>query len=321
MSRAGVLLVGFGGPESIEAVRPFMCELTGREPSEEMLARVCARYERLGGGSPLIRIARELASRIESALMRAGEQVPVEVGMRYSEPTIRRGVDGLLARDVDAIAVVTLSPFETGVTHAAYREALQQALQGRPGVRVVEAPLLSRMPGFVEWHIRAIREALDDLPSGSALVMTAHSLPASEAERDVEYVSGLREVADAIARACGLPPGTLGGILPGIDAYGNRGGERPWLVAYQSAGARGGAWLGPTLDDVIDALGRAGLPGCCVAPIGFATDHLETLYDLDVVARERALGLGVAYARSALPNADARFAEDIAQLVRASLRY
>jgi ferrochelatase len=92
-------------------------------------------------------------------------------------------------------------------------------------------------------------------------------------------------------------------------------GARRWLVAYQSKGARGGEWLGPDVDDVIDGVVAEGHHGVLVVPLGFATDHMETLYDLDVVARRRARDAGIAFARSAVPNADPRLAASIAEAV------
>ena len=315
--RAGVLITGFGGPDSLDAVAPFMCNLMGREPTSELVARVCARYEAIGGSSPLVRIARELADGVAAALAEAGEPLPVEVGMRYWEPYVGDAVGRLAAAGVERIATVALSAYETHVTHGEYRAAIDEALAARPDVIAVETPLLSALPVFAELHAEAAAAALEELGVPDApVVFSAHSLPLSDVVGDDTYVRGLEACAERVAAALGLETGSeRAEVLPGVVAYGCATGDRPWLVAYQSKGARGGEWLGPDVDDVIDAIAAAGRGGVFVVPLGFATDHMETLYDLDIVARGRADGASIAFGRSAVPNADARFAAAIATAV------
>ena len=319
MPKVGVLITGFGGPDCLEAVGPFMCNLMGREPSDEMVARVCARYEAIGGSSPLVRIASELAEAVHDALAERGQDLPVEVGMRYWDPFVSDAVDRLVASDVTRIVLVTLSPIETQVTHGEYRTALDEALQEHPGVTTVEAPLLSELPAFVRLHAAAAAVALGEVSApDAAVVFSAHSLPQADADADDRYVHGLRAAADAVAASIGLPAGAEGTeALPGTVAYGTAGGEHPWLLAFQSKGVRGGEWLGPDTDGAIAATAASGRSGVVVVPLGFATDHMETLYDLDVVAAARAAEAGIAYSRSAVPNADPRLAAAIAESVLA----
>src|SRR5659263_199217 len=109
MPKAGVLITGFGGPDRLEAVGPFMCNLMGREPSDEMVARICARYEAIGGSSPLVRIASELAESVHDALAERGQDLPVEVGMRYWDPFVKDAVERLIVKGVSRVVLVTLS--------------------------------------------------------------------------------------------------------------------------------------------------------------------------------------------------------------------
>jgi len=108
--------------------------------------------------------------------------------------------------------------------------------------------------------------------------------------------------------------------LPGIESVGGLGGAVPWVFAYQSKGARPGAWLGPDLDDVIDAASSAGYDSIVVCPVGFATDHMETMYDLDIVAEERARARGLGFVRSAVPNDDPLLIAAFAELLAPHLR-
>ena len=294
-----------------------MCNLTGREPSAEIVERVTRRYEAIGGCSPLVRIAGELGDAVRAALARHGHDVVVEVGMRYWEPYVADAVDRLAAADCERIVVAALSPFESAVTHGQYRAAVDAALETHPGITASEAPLLSELPAFVALHARAARiasEALDD--PGCPIVFSAHSLPRADVVADDPYVRGLERCADEVAAILGLEHGARRAGLFGADeAYGCASGRRPWVVAYQSRGLRGGEWLNPDVDDVIDAIEAAGHSGVVVVPLGFATDHLETLYDLDIVTAGRARAVGLAFERSAAPNADPQLAAELAAAI------
>lgn len=320
MPRDGVLIVGFGGPDRPEAVGPFMCNLMGREPSPDLVERVSARYAEIGGCSPLLEIAQNLADSVAVALSGLGRPMPVEVGMRYWEPYIADAIDTLAARGVERLAMVSLSPFTAEVTHGEYRAAVDEALRRHPGMEAFEAPLLSDISEFLELHAHAAAEALAALDHPSAtLVFSAHSLPAGDVARDATYVRGLETAAGEIASRLGLPGGAHREVVRGISAFGSAEGPRTWLVAYQSKGARGGEWLGPDVDDVLGAIAAGPDPAAAIVPLGFATDHMETRYDLDVVARRRAEDLGVTFVRSKLPNAHHRLAGGIAQAVAETL--
>jgi len=317
MAHAGVLLVGFGAPDSLEAVGPFMRRLTGRDIPDAALALVKARYEAIGGASPLARIAADLVEAIAAAMRDSGCPLPVEVGMRYSEPLIDDAVERLLAAGADEIVLVALSPHVARVTHGEYRSAVAAAVGGR--AVIVEARPLFELGAYSRLHAQAAASALRSVPGTPLIVFSAHSLPLVDVAEDDSYVRGVEVSAGEVARALGLGAGAVSEVLPGITAFGSpgRAGTHPWLVAYQSEGIRGGEWLRPSLSEVIDVAASAGHDGVAVVPVGFATDHMETLYDLDIVARERARGAGIAYVRSAVPNASRELARAIADDVRA----
>lgn len=312
MAHPGILVMGFGGPDSLEAVRPFMCNLMGREPSPDLVERVCARYEAIGGSSPLGRIAGEFATALEHEL-----GVPVRVGMRYWDPYIAEGLDALRSLGVDTVVTVSLSPFESKVAQGAYREALEIAMQDLDVVEAIEAPHLSQLPEFAELHAASLSEALAAGDERTLTVFSAHSLPESDLVEDDPYVAGLRATADAVAAKLGWGSGRVqGSAVAGVAAFGSADGDHPWLVAYQSKGQRPGAWLGPDLDDVLPLAKAAGFDRVVVSPIGFATDHMETLYDLDIVAADAARNAGIAFERAGVPNADPALVAGIARAVR-----
>lgn len=324
MPQTGVLLTGFGGPDSLESVGPFMCNLMGYEPAEELVERVCVRYLTIGGSSPLPEIAAAIADKLVAAFAEKGHAVPVAVGMRYWNPYIGEALAALKEAGCERVIAVSLSPFESKVAHGAYREAIEQAVAELGGLEVVEAPLVSEVPAYADFFAASSAAGITDIEpnEGAILVFTAHSLPESDLVDDDPYVSGLQRLADEVADQLGLPkgqPDAVGTMFPGITAYGSAAAPRAWLLAFQSKGNRPGAWLGPDLDAVIDAIGESAAPALVVVPIGFMTDHLETLYDLDVVAAERALDADLEYSRATVPNDDDNVVTAIAESIIALL--
>jgi ferrochelatase len=320
----GVLILGFGGPDSLESVGPFMCNLMGREPSEELVERVCRRYLSIGGSSPIADIAVEIAEKLAGSLEELGVSVPVGVGMRYWHPYIADTLRGLKEVGCDRVVTVSMSPFESKVAQGAYRDAVAEAV-AELGIEVVEGPLVSELPEYVEFFAGSAASAIMDVEpnDGAILAFTAHSLPESDLVEDDPYVSGLRRVADAVADRLGLVEAQEAAgapMLEGFSAYGSVQYPRAWFLAYQSKGNKPGAWLGPELEDLIDAAAAAPEVTAVIAvPIGFLTDHMETLYDLDIVAAERALDAGLEWQRASCPNADetviAALAKSIAPLL------
>jgi ferrochelatase len=346
MARTGVLLTAFGGPESLDAVAPFMCSIMGTEPSDEMLTSAHRKYLTIGGFSPLPAMAERIAAQLERSL--SGQElaeisdddggmmgmwggamasvrttvepkIPVAVGMLHSEPSIAGAVDRLVAAGARQIVHASLSPFEAAATTVAYSDALAEALRAHPGVRLVESASYHRSDGFVGLFADALTEALHDadiLANKALIVFTAHSLPVADVEANPAYVDQLRESAAAVAAGAGLGAPGIFDALPTVDAFGGPGVTAPWLLAFQSKGRRGGEWLAPDLNDVIAAAATGGYAVVIVCPIGFAVDHMETLYDLDVDAADRVLSADMEFTRVPVPNADPDYIEALASAVR-----
>ncbi len=321
MARTGILLLGYGGPDSLDAVAPFMCNLMGREPSPELVERTCRKYLTIGGASPITEIANSIGAKLQDSLAAEGVSVPIRVGMKYWNPYIAEAVDGLVAEGCDRIVTVALSPFEAKITLGAYREAVAAALEKHQGVEVVEAPLVSAVPEFLDYWAGAIATGLSDVEPNEGLVLlfSAHSLPESDLVADDPYVAGIRRASDAVAQRLGLEPGadTEGGnVLPGVSAFGSSKPPRAWFLGWQSKGARGGEWLGPDLDELIEAGMHSGVTGFIVAPIGFLTDHMETLYDLDVLTAEKVYDGDLEWVRVPVPNEHEILMDGVARVIK-----
>jgi protoporphyrin/coproporphyrin ferrochelatase len=343
MARVGVLLTAFGGPRDLDEVAPFMCSLLGTEPSEASLSEARRKYLTIGGASPLPGMAERIASNLERALSglqrlepdpeqgmsilgrpepvpraREGVRIPVAVGMRHAEPSIDQAVAQLASAGVRELVVVSLSPFEAAVTTGAYRAAVEAAVASHAGMRVIEAAGYHRSDAFIRALAQSTSEAIQDadiVANKTLIVFTAHSLPVADLEKDPTYRRQLEETAASVAAGIGLGAPSGFDALPGVDAFGGPGVTAPWLLAFQSKGRRGGEWAGPDLEDVIDAAAEAGFAAVIVSPIGFALDHMETLYDIDVCAADRTLGAGMEFYRAAVPNDGPDMIEALAEAV------
>lgn len=309
MSRGiiGVLLMSFGGPDSLDAVAPFMTNLLGRKPPPPMVKAVQARYEAIGGFSPLPVIASRLAGKLESHLTsQTGIPHAVRVGMCHWHPFIADALRDLAAMGADRIIAVSLSSHETRVTTGAYRNAVEAAREAAreesslPPVTYA-APWFDH-PDFIESLAEELAAVLEGIPEdekdGLEVVFTAHSLPAVYVRDGDPYIDQLEVTASALARRAGL---------------------RSRRLAFQSRSAGGGEWLKPAIEDVLEEYAAAGRTRILVDPIGFAIDHMETLYDLDILLRREAEARGITLHRCRCPNDSPGMVETMAAVVGAAL--
>jgi ferrochelatase len=267
-ARTAVLLTAHGTVADLEELPSFLSRIRGGRPvPPALLAETRRRYE-LIGSSPLLRVTEEQAALLER---RAG--VPVFVGMRLAEPSIDSALARAAERGIERVVVVPLAPFSVHVYAAAVeaaRDRLASTGVQAPALAVVEPWGLEA--AFVRAHAAAIRPQLE---APAALILTAHSLPLVALRSGDPYERQVRETADAIGRELGAP----------------------FELAFQSQGEGGGEWLGPTLKSTLEAAKARGVERVVVAPFGFLTEHVETLYDLDIEARGQAEALGLAWKR------------------------
>jgi ferrochelatase len=278
----------YGSPASLdrEDVRAYLGRVrAGREPEAALVDEFTRRY-RVIGGSPLIEITRAQADALSAVT-----GWPVEVGMRFSEPSISGGLAALVNRGVTAVTAIVLSPQYSPLLMNGYAAAIADARSNlgerRPQVEVAGA--WHDQPAFIEALARRIREALANLSGDERasvrVLLTAHSLPRHVAARDPEYLAQLRTTAERVAVAAGLPT------------------DR-WTFCWQSAGHDPGEWMKPDFADLMPDIAASPTPAVIVAPVQFLADHLEILYDIDVGAREQAEALGVRFQRIESLNVD-----------------
>ncbi len=301
--RRGVLLMTYGSPASLERedIRIYLARVRGgREPDSELVDEFVRRY-RVIGGSPLIEITRVQAAALEESL-----GWPVEVGMRFSEPSIASGIRALADRGVERIAAIVLSPQFSPLLMSGYARGIEEARTalGDDAPEVSVAGAWHDEAAFVRALANRVSDGLAALPpnEGEAVevLMTAHSLPKRVAEQEPGYLAQLRDTAVAGAARAGLP-------------------EHGWQFCWQSAGHEPGEWMKPDFADLMPELAAAGRRSVLVAPVQFLADHLEILYDVDVGAREQAERCGLSFRRIESLNAEPALIEALAAVARRTL--
>jgi ferrochelatase len=301
-----VLLVSFGGPERPEDVIPFLENVTrGRGVSQGRLREAAARYELLGGLSPINAENRALLVALLGELHVRGLGLPVYWGNRHWHPLLCDALGQMAADGVRRALAFVTSAFSSYPGCRQYLEDLERARAevGPQAPKIDKLRAFYNHPGFIEAMAARVRAALEEIPEqrrGEArLVYTAHSLPLRMA-RDCAYQVQLRE-------ACGLVSQELG---------------RPdWELVYQSrSGPPSEPWLEPDVCDHLRELGRKSSGGdVLIVPIGFVCEHMETVYDLDVAARGVCEEVGWNMVRAGAVSCHPRFVQMICELIEERL--
>jgi protoporphyrin/coproporphyrin ferrochelatase len=296
----GVLLMTYGSPAGLERedISAYLARVRGgREPDPELVDEFTRRY-RVIGGSPLIEITRRQAEGLANAL-----GWPVEVGMRFSEPTIRAGLAALGERGVTTVAGIVLSPQYSPLLMSGYARAIDEARPelGDSAPATTVAGAWHDEPAFVDALAGRLIEALARLPADErtavSVLMTAHSLPRRVADQEPDYLAQLRSTAEAIAVSAGLS-------------------DRDWAFCWQSAGHEPGEWMKPDFADLMPDIAASGGRAVVVVPVQFLADHLEILYDVEIGAREQAEACGLAFHRIDSLNADPGLIAALAAVAR-----
>jgi protoporphyrin/coproporphyrin ferrochelatase len=303
----GVLVMAHGTPDAPEDIGDFYTRIRrGRPPTAELLAELTARYEAIGGTSPLTARTRAQCDGLAAALEEAEPgRFVVRLGTKYVEPTIEEAVADLAADGVERIVGVVLTPHRSTLGSGEYVARAEAAAgAARPPLRVTAVASWHRAGGLAELLAARTRAVLDGLDpaarSRTAVFFTAHSLPLRAVAADDTYVDQVTESGTDIAAL--------------LDLDGDP--TVTWGTAWQSAGRTADPWIGPDLLVEMDRVAAEGATAVVVCPVGFVSDHLEVLYDLDVEARGRADALGIAFARTPSLNDDPAFLSLLADVVR-----
>lgn len=294
----GVLVMAYGTPSSPDDIEAYYTRIRhGRAPTPELLADLTRRYAAIGGTSPLAeRTSAQVTALANELERRRPGEFDVRFGSKYEPPLLEDAARSFASDAVTRVIGLALAPHSSSMSTGQYMERAREALGG--DVDFVEIGAWWSEERFIDLIARRVRSALDLVPAefGSAteVIFSAHSLPEKILERGDDYPAQLEESARRVASVAGL------------DSFG---------LAWQSAGRTADPWIGPDILDVLRERAARGVRAVVSCPIGFVSDHLEVLYDIDVEARRVAEEVGLHLTRTASLNDDPDFISVLADVV------
>ena len=302
-AKTAVLLMAYGTPRSREEILPYYTDIRrGRVPTEEQLSDLTARYEAIGGLSPLAALTESQRDALQIALNNiAPDTYYVALGLKHAAPMIEDAVQQLAAEGFTKIIALVLAPHYSSYSIGQYVGRATEAATPH-GISVVGITSWATEEAFIEFLAADMSAKLASMPANTHVLFTAHSLPQRIIDAGDPYPSELRSTAVAVAAKLGLEENTQ------------------WSIAWQSAGRTPEPWIGPDILDVIDSLASQTTPdaGVLISACGFVADHLEVLFDLDIEALHRAQQHGLAFARTECVNDNGAIMNALAHRVHAA---
>jgi ferrochelatase len=297
--KTAVLLMAYGTPRTPAEIEPYYTDIRrGRAPTPEQLADLVARYDAIGGISPLAARTEAQRDALQKALNEiAPDTYEVVLGLKHAAPMIEATVNELAVRGFQHIIGLVLAPHYSSFSIGQYTGRARAAAEPH-GITVTAIDSWATEPAFVEFLAADLRSRLSAMPTNTKVLFTAHSLPQRIIDAGDPYPDELRSTAEAVAVAAGL------------DSWSS------WSIAWQSAGRTPEPWIGPDILAVIDDLAASeNASGVVVCACGFVADHLEVLFDLDIEAKQHAEAKGLAFDRTSCVNEDATIMHALAQRV------
>lgn len=295
--KTAFLLLAFGGADSIDNVEPFVKNvLKGRTVTPELVAKTKDRYRIIGGRSPLLDITTAQAKAVAEVLKKEGVGYLPYVGMRYWHPFIGETLAKMKSDGVTRAITHIMAPFISRAATGGYEIECQLALKELGGVPKIELTSVWHLkPLFIEAVADNLNVQLESFKDKSevSVIFSVHSLPAQASEGD-PYEMYVRQSAEMVAQKVPCD----------------------YKIAYQSKGAGPRDWLGPTVEDVIEQAKKSGKKAVVVVPFGFVADHVETLYDIDVLFKSFAESKGLVFKRCASLNTSPKFIAAIAEVIK-----
>jgi ferrochelatase len=297
-NHTAIILIALGGPRSLDEVGPFMAAFMGRPAPPPVVSAVIERYKLIGGRSPLPEIVKAQASALEIEL---GKGHRVYEGFRYSSPTIADSFDRAVKEGADRVIGLSMSPFATEVTTGAYRGAFEPLGPGNIGKTFIAS--WHDNPLFIHAWQEQVFQGLKRFWTGEqkhvVVIFTSHSIPVRYITAGDPYQRQVEETVKLIVDKLGI---------------------KNWRVAWQSKGARATEpWIGPEVEPVLSEIAQEGYKAVLEVPVGFTCDHMETLYDIDIVHRAHAKKLGLEFERAESLNTAPLFIKALADVVKKNL--
>ena len=305
-SRTAVVLMAYGTPRTKDEILPYYTDIRrGRPPTDEALADLTARYDAIGGLSPLKQLTEAQRDALQRELdVLAPGTYHVVLGLKHAVPFIEDAVAEVAAQGFGRIVGLVLAPHYSSYSIGQYLDRVRAAAEPH-GIPVAGIDSWAREDAFISFLADDMRARLASMPERTKVLFTAHSLPERIINAGDPYPDELRATAELVAERAGLMRWSQ------------------WSIAWQSAGRTPEPWIGPDILEVIDRMAVTKgtdepVDGVLVCACGFVADHLEVLYDLDIEAAGRARSHGIAFARTACVNDDRNVIAALARRVHAA---
>jgi protoporphyrin/coproporphyrin ferrochelatase len=300
--KMGLLIMAYGTPEKEEDLERYYTDIRhGQKPSAELLTDLRDRYEAIGRISPLAKVTREQAAKLEKHLNETQDEIEFKMylGLKHIEPFIEDAVTKMHEDGIEEAISLVLAPHFSTFSVKVYNERAKEAAKRMGGPNILTIDSWYKEPKFISFWSKSIKSVYDRMPTeeraDSMLIFSAHSLPEKILQFQDPYPEQLQETADLIAETTGILNYTVG---------------------WQSAGKTPDPWLGPDVQDLTRELFKEHPYKAFVyAPVGFVCNHLEVLYDNDIECYAVTDDLGTAYYRPKMPNGNEEFIDAMATVV------
>lgn len=297
----GVLVMAYGGPNSLEEMPGYLADIrSGRTTPVRILEEICINYQQMGGKSPLLEITRRQVAAIQTHF--EPSKFKFYLGMRHWSPWIEDTIREMLEDGITHAVSLVLAPHYSKLSIAKYQAKITTGLEMYRGhIEFAHVESYHDAPGLIQALTNRVEEGLGRWPAEKRpavhVVFSAHSLPVRTNKMGDPYEGQLQETARLVAEKAGL-------------------GDEQWSWSYQSAGRSPEPWLGPQLPEHLYDLAEKGIRNVVSVPIGFVSDHVEILYDIDIHAQQVARKVGIRLERPPALNDDPLFIATVAELIR-----
>lgn len=297
MDQIGLLVMAYGGPGNIDEVEPYLLDVRGYRPTApEIIHEVRERYREIGGHSPILEQTREQAASLENALNKKEQEFKAFVGMRHWHPYIKDTLAEMQAQGIEHAVGLVMAPHYSRMSIEVYFRKIAEAESLVQVAPIYEWHLL---PGYIDALVNRVRATLERFPVDARpqipVIFSAHSLPVRILEWNDPYPEQLRATVDAVMQHLG---------------------DQPYEFAFQSAAISTEPWLGPDVSELIRGFAEKGQKNIISCPIGFVCEHVEVLYDIDIVYQKLARSLGVRLERIEMVHTAPQMMAGLAELIR-----
>ena len=297
----GVFVMAYGGPNNLDEVEPYLMDVRGYRPTAPAIVHeVRERYKLIGGRSPILEQTQTQAHALEAALNKNGQTFKTFVGMRHWHPFIKETLAQMGEQGIDRAIGLVMAPHYSRMSIGAYYQKIEEA---QSSIEIKRIDRWHLLPGYLDALTDRVRSALQQFPidvrAEVPIIFSAHSLPQRILEWHDPYPDELRATVAAIVE---------------------RLGPHPYEFAFQSAAISNEPWLGPDVGAALDRFAHEGKKHVLIAPIGFVVEHVEILYDIDVVFQQQAQKLGLHLERIEMLDDAPKMINGLAELIRCTAK-